>query len=174
MLFSLSILLLIGLLATVSAWLPASGKICGVNLGSLFIVEPWMASTEWASMGCPTSAQSEFDCVLALGQDAANAGFRKQWSTWITQSDLQQMQSLGLNTIRVPLGYWMKEDLVYADSDHFLRGGLAYLEQLVGWASDLGFYIILDLHGAPGAQVADNADTGQVSVDDLAASQTDC
>lgn len=143
-------------------WLPASGKIRGVNLGSMFVVEPWMAEDEWASMGCG-SAASEFDCVVSLGQEAANAAFQTHWSTWITQNDLQQMSDLGLNTIRVPIGYWMNEDLVYADSEHFPQGGFAYLEQLVGWASDLGFFIILDLHGAPGAQTAGNADTGQVS-----------
>lgn len=73
---------------------------------------------------------------------------------------------------------------VYLDSEHFPQGGLGYLERLVGWASDAGLYIscvsisiyiltkikflinlsiVLDLHGAPGAQVAQNAFTGQVS-----------
>lgn len=68
----------------------------------------------------------------------------------------------GLNTIRIPVGYWIKEDIVYSDSEHFPQGGLSYLEQVCGWASDAGFYIIIDLHGAPGAQVPKNADTGQV------------
>jgi hypothetical protein len=72
------------------------------------------------------------------------------------------MQSYGLNTIRIPVGYWMDESLVYADSEHFPQGGLHYLSQLCGWASDAGFYIIIDMHGAPGAQVAANEDTGQV------------
>jgi len=35
------------------------------------------------------------------------------------------------------------------------------LEQICEWAAEEGFYIIIDLHGAPGAQVADNPDTGQ-------------
>jgi len=111
-------------------------------------------------MGCG-SQQSEFDCVSYLGQTAANAAFQNHWATWITQTDIQQMASYGLNTIRIPVGYWMREDIVYADSEHFPQGGLAYLEQICGWASDQGFYIIIDLHGAPGAQVADNPDTGQ-------------
>lgn len=72
------------------------------------------------------------------------------------------MQSYGLNAIRIPVGYWIREDLVYADSEHFPQGGLQYLEQICGWASDAGLYIIIDLHGAPGAQVAGNPDTGQV------------
>lgn len=141
-------------------WLPASGKIRGVNLGSLFIVEPWMANDEWNAMGCG-GKNSEFDCMMALGQANGNSAFQKHWNTWITQDDLNQMVALGLNTIRIPVGYWMREDIVYRDSEWFPEGGLQYLERLCGWASDLGMYIIIDLHGAPGAQVAQNAFTGQ-------------
>jgi aryl-phospho-beta-D-glucosidase BglC (GH1 family) len=144
-------------------WLPASGKIRGVNMGSLFVFEPWMASGAWSSMGCGNYA-SEFDCVSGLGQAQANSVFQAHWGSWITQGDISQMQSYGLNTIRIPVGYWMDESIVYSDSEHFPQGGLSYLSQLCGWASDAGFYIIIDMHGAPGAQVATNADTGQVSL----------
>ena len=146
----------------VTKWLPTSGKIRGVNLGSMFIVEPWMASNEWATMGCGL-AQSEFDCVSALGQTAANAAFQAHWARWISESDIATMSSYGLNTIRIPVGYWIDESIVYSDSEHFPQGGLAYLDQVCGWASDYGFYIIIDLHGAPGAQVAQQPFTGQVS-----------
>ena len=144
------------------AWLP-NFEVRGVNLGSQFIAEPWMMSDEWNSMGCG-SAPSEFDCVSALGQTAANAAFQHHWDTWTTQQDIAQMKSYGLNTIRIPVGYWLREDLVYLDSEHFPQGGLQYLERLCGWASDAGMYIIIDLHGAPGAQVAGNPDTGQVNI----------
>lgn len=147
-------------------WLPASGKIRGVNLGSMFVFEPWIAETEWSRIGCG-GQNSEFDCVSALGQEAANLAFQSHWGSWITQSDISKMQSYGLNTIRIPVGYWMDEGIVYSDSEHFPQGGLAYLEQICGWASDAGFYIIIDMHGAPGAQVASNSDTGQASFEDL-------
>lgn len=141
--------------------LPSNLPIRGVNLGSQFIVEPWMATDEWNSMGCNGTA-SEFDCVSKLGQAQANTTWATHWSTWTTKDDISQMQSYGLNAIRIPVGYWIREDLVYADSEHFPQGGLQYLEQICGWASDAGLYIIIDLHGAPGAQVAGNPDTGQV------------
>ncbi|OBT82371.1 hypothetical protein VE02_08750 [Pseudogymnoascus sp. 03VT05] len=141
-------------------WLPGA-KIRGVNVGSLFVVEPWMMSNTWAQMGCGDQVKSEFDCVLKLGQAAANNVFKGHWDTWVTQADLQEMISYGINTIRIPVGYWMKEDLVYADSEHFPQGGLTYLTRLCGWASDLGMYIIMDLHAAPGAQQPHNAFTGQ-------------
>lgn len=147
---------------TTKRWLPASGKIRGVNLGSLFVFERWLGTTAWSDMGCGDT-NSEFDCVVKLGQTQANAAFQAHWNSWITQDDISTMQSYGLNTIRIPVGYWILESLVYSDSEHFPQGAATYLERLCGWASDAGFYIIIDMHGAPGAQVAENADTGQVS-----------
>ncbi|ERS98107.1 endo-beta-1,6-glucanase [Sporothrix schenckii 1099-18] len=144
-------------------WLTTNGApLRGVNLGSQFVLEPWMASNTWSSMGC-SGQNSEFDCVSHLGQAAANAAFQNHWGSWITEDDFNEMQSYGLNAVRIPLGYWLDESLVYADSEHFPQGALSYLQNIVGWASDRGFYIVLDLHGAPGAQVAQNADTGQFS-----------
>ena len=84
-------------------WLPGSGKLRGVNLGSVFIAEPWLMGNSWGQMGCGDQ-KSEFDCVLKLGQQAANSAFKHHWDTWITQSELQEMVNYGLNTIRIPVG----------------------------------------------------------------------
>ena len=142
--------------------LPNNLPIRGVNLGSQFVIEPWMAHDEWNSMGCGEQEASEFDCVIKLGQAQANIVWETHWSTWTTQDDIAKMKSFGLNAIRIPVGYWIREDLVYQDSEHFPQGGLPHLEQICGWASDEGLFIVIELHGAPGAQVATNADTGQV------------
>lgn len=145
--------------AIANAWLP-QGKVRGVNLGGLFIVEPWMMNDEWNAMGCG-GQKSEFDCVLKLGQAAANTAFRGHWNRWIIKSDITEIASLGLNTVRIPLGYWIYEAIVYSDSEHFPQGGFTYLERVCGWAKEAGLYIILDLHGAPGAQLAKQPFTGQ-------------
>jgi len=152
-------LALLAIASPALAWLPASGKIRGVNLGSLFVFEPVWGETEWSNMGCGSYA-SEFDCVNGLGQSAANSAFQGHWNSWVTQDDISLMTSYGLNTIRIPVGYWMEESIVYS-SEHFPQGGIKYLEQVCGWASDAGMYIIIDMHGAPYAQVPSNADTGQ-------------
>jgi len=55
------------------------------------------------------------------------------------------------------------ESLVYP-SERFPQGGLEYLQRVCGWASDAGLFIIIDMHGAPGAQTADSVSTGQVSI----------
>lgn len=143
-------------------WLPFQPKIRGVNLGSMFIIEPWMAWDEWLAMGCSPSHQAEWDCVQGLGQGRADTAWKKHWETWITEADIGEMQSYGLNTVRIPVGYWIKEDLVW-QGEFFPRGGLPYLDRVVGWLSDRGFYIIIDLHGGPGSQTPDQSFTGHVS-----------
>lgn len=184
-------MLLLIFLAVVSAWLPAQHKelvtstgtslfksspfatksttwqsdprkIRGVNLGSMFIIEPWMANNEWNNiMGC-NHASDEFDCVKALGQSKADTTWAAHWARWFTQSDISQMVSYGLNTIRIPVGYWVKQDLKYS-TEYFPNGALAYLGQVCGWASDAGMYIIIDLHAAPAVQTQEQAFTGLVS-----------
>ncbi|KAJ8127694.1 hypothetical protein O1611_g5942 [Lasiodiplodia mahajangana] len=139
-------------------WLLGDDKIRGVNLGSLFIVEEWFAKDEWASMGCK-GYYDEWSCVEALGQEAADAAFDTHWKSWITKDDITEIASYGLNTIRIPVGFWIKEDLVLND-EYYPKGGLKYLDRLVGWASDAGLYVIIDLHGGPGSQSPNEEFTG--------------
>lgn len=113
-------------------------------------------------MGCG-GANSEFDCMLRLGQEGGNAAFKKHWETWVTEQDMDKMKEYGLNTIRVPVGYWMVEDTVDKNSEHFPQGGLEYMDRLAEWAASRDMYVILDLHGAPGAQEPNQPFTGQVS-----------
>lgn len=106
------------------AWWP-DHKIRGVNLGSLFVFEPWIAHDEWDNIGCG-GQESEFDCVSNAGQEQANQAFQGHWNSWITEGDLDEMLSYGINTIRIPLGYWLLEDIVY-DSEHFPQASLPTL-----------------------------------------------
>lgn len=158
---STSFFALLAAASTALAALP-SHIIRGVNLGSLFIVEPWMSSTTWESMGC-SGAKSEWDCVVALGQDKANAAFQEHWDTFITASDFDKMKSYGINTVRIPVGYWFVEETIDA-GENWPRGGMKYLDKVAGLAAARNIGVIIDLHGAPGVQVANNAFTGHVSL----------
>ena len=95
-------------------WLPGKMPIRGVNLGSQFVLEPWMAQNQWPNvLKCSDDQKSEFDCVQHLGQGTANTNFKNHWASWITQNDILTMSEYGLNTIRIPVGYWMDESLKY-------------------------------------------------------------
>lgn len=117
-----------------------------------------MAHDEWTSMGCG-NANDEWQCVQALGQSEADAAFKKHWDSWTTQEDITQIKSLGLNTVRIPVGFWIREDLVQ-QGEYYPKGGLEYLDRLVGWCADAGLYVIMDLHGGPGVQFPNQQYTG--------------
>lgn len=129
------------------------------------------------SMGCSGQA-SEFDCMrnvyvaastpspmlspltlLSYGSNmaAGNDAFEKHWKTWIDPSTVQAVHDVGLNTIRIPIGYWSYTAIVDKSSEPFADGDrmLPYLDAVIEKAADLGIYVVLDLHGAPGGQQQD-------------------
>ncbi|KAI1773138.1 glycoside hydrolase family 5 protein [Hypoxylon cercidicola] len=136
-------------------------KIRGVNFGGWLICEPWMMSREWSKMGCDASDVSEFDCMrnryAGANRAAGNQAFEEHWRTWINPETVQSVHDVGLNTIRIPIGYWSYTDIVDTASEPFADGNLMlpYLDAVVQKATDLGMYVIIDLHGAPGGQQQD-------------------
>ena len=72
-----------------------------------------MVGNEWSNVLNCGNTGSEFDCVSKLGQSQANANWARHWSSFITSSDLDTMSSFSLNTIRIPVGYWIWESLKY-------------------------------------------------------------
>ena len=117
-----------------------------------------MAYDEFNSMGCGNQ-NDEWSCVQSLGQDAADSVFATHWDSWITQEDILEIASFGLNTVRVPVGFWIKEDLVQSN-ESFPRGALPYLDRLVEWCANAGLYVIMDLHAGPGGQAVDQQFAG--------------
>ncbi|KAJ9224852.1 CAZyme family GH5 [Paecilomyces variotii] len=141
-----------------------NNRIRGVNFGGWLISEPWMMSQEWnETLNCG-NAKSEFDCMLqAKNTSEQNDRFEDHWKNWITPDSVKSVYDVGLNTIRIPIGYWSYKDIVLP-SEHFPDGDrmLPYLDAVVQKAADLGIFVILDLHGAPGAQ-QDDPFTGQLT-----------
>ncbi|CAJ2507037.1 Uu.00g082230.m01.CDS01 [Anthostomella pinea] len=140
-----------------------SSKIRGVNLGCLFIIEKWLCPDEWNTIGC-SDQNDEFNCVAKLGQEQANSKFQNHWGSWITEDDFDKMNSLNLNAVRIPIGFWMDEGLVGSD-EHYPQGGEKYLLDICEMASSHGMYIMLEMHAAPGVQTSDQQFTGHVTTD---------
>ncbi|GMF62635.1 unnamed protein product [[Candida] boidinii] len=59
------------------------------------------------------------------------------------------MPQYGLNMVRIPIGYWAFKKL---DSDPYVQGQEAYLDQALAWCKKYGLKAWIDLHGAPGSQ----------------------
>ncbi|CAE6439263.1 unnamed protein product [Rhizoctonia solani] len=148
-------------------------KVYGVNLGSWLLVEPWMLPKEWVEkMGgetcdsdCSACAASEFDLVKKLGQDKADQVFAEHWSTWFTEKDVDAIVAAGLNSVRIPLGYWIVESLVDRSTEYYPRGGMKYLKKGLGWLKKKGIHVMLDHHALPGVSSANQMFAGRCTSD---------
>ncbi|KAJ7619472.1 glycoside hydrolase family 5 protein [Roridomyces roridus] len=163
---ALSFLLSYVLLSTAS--LPP--KIYGVNLGGWLVLESWMCPQEWLDMGgeictdCRDCMSGEFDLAQNY-PDEVDDLFDNHWRTWFTQSDVDDFVDLGINTVRVPLGYWIVEDLVDPNTEYFPKGGMAHLKRGLEMLDDAGIAVILDHHALPGVQASMQLFTGKCTDD---------
>ncbi|KAF7370971.1 Glycoside hydrolase family 5 protein [Mycena sanguinolenta] len=130
-------------------------KIYGVNLGSWLVLEPWMLPQEWLDMG----GQSCSDCSTCIGTEFAFAKaypdtvdeiFDGHWTSWFNQPDVDALKANGINTVRIPLGYWIVEALVDRATEFYPRGGLAQLRRGLQQLNAAGIVAILDHHALPG------------------------
>lgn len=96
-----------------------------------------MAPSEWINMGgqfcqhCSSCRQSEWSLANYLGQQQTNAAFQQHWSSWFTQADVTGIVSAGLNSVRIPLPFWIIEDIVDSRTEPYAQGGM---DQLVCFA----------------------------------------
>ncbi|KAG2123463.1 glycoside hydrolase family 5 protein [Suillus clintonianus] len=152
------------------AWAGQPAHIYGVNLGSWLVLEPWMLPQEWLDMGgqscadCSTCIASESAFAKAY-PDTVDTTFAQHWDTWFTESNVDTLKAAGINTVRVPLGYWIVEALVDRSHESYPRGGLKYLRRGLSWLKDAGIHAILDHHALPGVQVPGQMFTGNCTTD---------
>ena len=126
------------------------GEILGVNLGGWLVLEPWIVPELFEQAG--DGIVDEYTLGQILGHDAAFNILSQHWNSWITADDLNQIAAAGLNTVRIPVGFWAVDDL--ASGTPYVAGAIDYLDKAIGWARDSGLKVIIDLHGAPGSQVS--------------------
>jgi len=118
----------------------------GTNLGGWLLQENWMS---------PLGANDEYTLrntlTTNLGASTCESLIGTYQDTWIQSWDLDQIQSMGLNMVRVPIYYL---DLVTDTGSAWAwkPNPWTRLDWLVSQCSARGIYVLLDLHGAPGAQ----------------------
>nr|OQO17181.1 hypothetical protein B0A51_16456 [Rachicladosporium sp. CCFEE 5018] len=125
----------------------ANAVVRGVNLGGWLVLEPWMTPSIFNVSG--TSYDSEWALCNGLGKQKCLSTLQNHWSTFYTRDDIKQIQAAGLNSIRIPLGYWAVDLL---DFEPYVSGQYQYLSQAVQWAKEFDLTVMIDIHGAPGSQ----------------------
>lgn len=90
------------------------------------------------------------------GLDGREAIYTSFLQAWITQADIQFIAGLGMNVVRVPMGYRMLLDMPAAAKPtaplKFRASTFAALDQLLSWCEQAGIYAVLDIQEAPGGQ----------------------
>jgi len=118
----------------------------GTNLGGWLLQEAWMSpletTDEWTLRNTLTAQFGAAECERLIGihQD-----------TWIKEWDLDQIKDMGLNMVRVPIYYL---DLMTDNGSTWAWKADPWtrLDWLVSECAEREIYVLLDLHGAPGAQ----------------------
>ena len=133
-------------------WTTANGAqvaLKGVNLGNWLLPEFWM-------MGFPDNAEVNDQCTLEAILDK-RFGFatrerlvKLHRDNWMTKRDWDLISQFGLNLVRLPFIWSLVEDERHP---HHLRADAwHYLDLAIEQAERRGLYVVLDLHGAVGAQ----------------------
>ncbi len=75
-------------------------------------------------------------------------GSKKHFDTFITEKDIEQIASWGMDHVRLPIDYTVIE--VEDKPFEYKEEGFAYIDQCIGWCMKNNLNIILDLHRTPG------------------------
>lgn len=129
-----------------------------VNLGGWFVNEGWMESN---FMSCATQS-SEYGIVTGFGTSAnglksAQYALEQHWDTWITEDDFKYLQGKGVNTVRIPIGYWsvgpyFTHSSPFSDYRSVYENSWKYVARAIRWAAKYDIGVLVDLHGAYGSQ----------------------
>lgn len=118
----------------------------GVNLGCWLVMEPWMCPMDSSGLKDEGSAR---DLLTKRFGAATSDSLVEAWQdSWLDDSDLDRIASLGLNLVRLPIWY----RTLQTEDGQWLPDGFKRIDWLVTSAWKRGIYTIIDLHGAPGGQ----------------------
>ncbi|KAG7092364.1 hypothetical protein E1B28_008723 [Marasmius oreades] len=123
-----------------------------VNLGSWFVSEEWMVPSLFNSASGPKTAEID----VASGFNAQSI-LENHWDTFITKTDFDYLASIGINTVRLPIGYWSLGpafclDTPFQGVSQVYGGSWARVMRAIEMAGKAGLGVLVDLHGAVGSQ----------------------
>ena len=113
----------------------------GVNLGGWLVLERWMTPSLFTDL----KAEDETHFCLELG-DGAEAKLRHHWETFITSEDIQWLHQIGINAVRIPVGYWL-----FGGVQPYI-GASDVLDRMMSELQQNQIQVVLDFHAAPGCQ----------------------
>lgn len=127
----------------------------GLNLGSWFVLERWI--TDGPLQYASQPAQSDLDVARGIN---AKEILEKHWDTWIIEEDWAWIAERGINTVRIPIGYYhlcgVDPSVLHGTDFRPFRevyaGAWSRIVRVIETAHRYGIGVLLDLHAAPGKQ----------------------
>lgn len=132
-------------------------KMVGVSIGNWLVLERWLDENWFTSQVGSGPVWDEWGFIETLGNDKALSALQNHWNSWISESDFDTMKSVGINTVRIPVGYWAFVDAAQGEPYLAKSGQTDQLQKVLGWLYDRGMYAFIDLHGMPGSQNGDQS-----------------
>lgn len=120
-----------------------TSEIKGVNLGGWLVLERWITPEVFRG----TDVADEYSLCVQLGHEQAAQRLTDHRRSFITEETIAQIANSGLNTVRLPVGYWL-----FGGVEPYVDGASRYVDQLFIWAEKHNVSVIVDLHAAPGSQ----------------------
>ena len=117
-------------------------KIIGTNLGNWLVLEKWMQPFIFKGTG----AEDETWLNRNVPQEKLWPMMKEHRDTYVTEEDFQNIASHGLNTVRIPVPYF-----IFGNREPY-SGCIEYLDKAFDWAGKYGLKVLVDLHTAPGGQ----------------------
>ncbi|MDO5337297.1 MAG: cellulase family glycosylhydrolase [Eubacteriales bacterium] len=117
-------------------------KIKGVNLGNWLVLEKWMSPALFDG----TTAEDEYYLPTQLSPEVYEARIKIHRSEYITERDFAAIRRIGLNSVRIPVPYF-----IFGDRPPFI-GCIEELDKAFAWAEKYGIKVLIDLHTAPMSQ----------------------
>lgn len=117
-------------------------QIKGVNLGNWLVLEKWMSPALFDG----TTAEDEYYLPTQLSPEVYEAKIQVHRSEYITERDFIAIKAMGLDTVRIPVPYF-----IFGDRKPFI-GCTKELDKAFNWAEKYGLKILIDLHTAPMGQ----------------------
>jgi endoglucanase len=124
----------------------------GINLGNWLVPEGYMFKFKGAAS--PRLIQQVVSELL--GPDEGRIFWKKYRDNYITRDDIAFIKNSGMNSIRVPFNFRSFEPEDYPGMRE--ETGFEMLDRVIAWCKEIGLYVILDMHCAPGGQTGDNID----------------
>ncbi|XP_018684088.2 probable glucan 1,3-beta-glucosidase A isoform X2 [Musa acuminata AAA Group] len=92
----------------------------------------------------------DFQLANGFGHKKAQEVLTNHRNNFITAEDFAFLSRHGINTVRIPVGWWIAKDP--EPPAPFIGGSLAALDRAFSWAKTHDLKCIIDLHAAPGSQ----------------------